>query len=102
MNGIESGRVFFRSMATRGAGQLPPGLPTVIGLAKAAGYDLVIVETPGIGQGDTTIAPVSDVSLYVRIMSSSPAQIGWDGGVWLVHSPHRTAESYIRIHTPGR
>jgi isobutyryl-CoA mutase len=65
MNSLEPGRVFFRSVGTRGAGQLPPYLADVITLAKAAGHDLVIVETPGIGQGDATVVSVSDISLYV-------------------------------------
>jgi methylmalonyl-CoA mutase len=58
--------VFFRSMATRGAGgELPAGLRDVISACKAAGYDLIIVETPGIGQGDAAIVPYVDCSLYV-------------------------------------
>ncbi|MDN5861159.1 MAG: cobalamin-dependent protein, partial [Pseudonocardia sp.] len=58
--------VFFRSMATRGhdAG-LPEHLGDAIGVLKAAGFDLVIVETPGIGQGDAGIVPFADHSLYV-------------------------------------
>jgi isobutyryl-CoA mutase len=69
MNALESGdrnRTFFRSMATRTAGtQVPEHLDDVIAAVKSAGYDLVIVETPGIGQGDAAIIPFSDVSLYV-------------------------------------
>ena len=52
-------RVFFRSLATRGAGsEVPEHLDDVIAACKAAGFDLVIVETPGIGQGDAAIVPV--------------------------------------------
>jgi methylmalonyl-CoA mutase len=59
-------RTFFRSMATRTAGaQVPEHLGDVIAAVQAAGFDLVIVETPGIGQGDAAIVPFSDVSLYV-------------------------------------
>ncbi|MFF3877399.1 fused isobutyryl-CoA mutase/GTPase IcmF [Streptomyces sp. NPDC001978] len=58
-------QIFFRSLATRGSGELPGYLSDVISACKAAGYDLVIVETPGIGQGDAAIVPFSDVSLYV-------------------------------------
>ncbi|WP_040339632.1 fused isobutyryl-CoA mutase/GTPase IcmF [Candidatus Blastococcus massiliensis] len=59
-------RTFFRSMATRSAGaQVPEQLDDVLAAVKAAGFDLVIVETPGIGQGDAAIVPFSDVSLYV-------------------------------------
>jgi methylmalonyl-CoA mutase len=58
--------VFFRSLATRNAGaEVPSGLGDVIKACKVAGYDLVIVETPGIGQGDAAIVPYVDLSLYV-------------------------------------
>ncbi len=66
MNSLTGDAVFFRSMATRGAdGQLPERLGDVIAVLKAAGFDLVIVETPGIGQGDAAIVPFVDRSLYV-------------------------------------
>ncbi|MCA0180145.1 MAG: methylmalonyl-CoA mutase family protein [Actinobacteria bacterium] len=66
MNSIEPGVVFFRSLATREAGSvLPRGIDSMIAAAKAAAYDLVIVETPGIGQGDAAITEHVDVSLYV-------------------------------------
>ena len=66
MNSIDPDVVFFRSLATRTAGALvPPALDDIIAACAAAGYDLVIVETPGIGQGDATIIPHVDVSLYV-------------------------------------
>jgi isobutyryl-CoA mutase len=66
MNSLGGDRVFFRSMATRGTeSSLPERLGDVIGVLKAAGFDLVIVETPGIGQGDAGIVPFVDRSLYV-------------------------------------
>ena len=67
MNALDGGnRTFFRSMATRSAGgQLPERFDDILSAVKAAGFDLVIVETPGIGQGDAAIVPFSDVSLYV-------------------------------------
>ena len=66
MNSISPGQVFFRSMATREADtELPSCLPDVIAATKAAGFDLVIVETPGIGQGSDAIVPHVDTSLYV-------------------------------------
>jgi isobutyryl-CoA mutase len=69
MNALDSGdrnRTFFRSMATRSAGgQLPERFSDILAAVKAAGFDLIIVETPGIGQGDAAIVPFSDVSLYV-------------------------------------
>jgi isobutyryl-CoA mutase len=58
--------IYFRSMATRGAAtEVPDGLTDAIAACKAAGNDLVIVETPGIGQGDAAIVPFVDTSLYV-------------------------------------
>jgi isobutyryl-CoA mutase len=66
MNSLQPGRTFFRSLATRGSfSQVPDHLPDVIAACSAAGYDLVIVETPGIGQGDSGIVDLADVSLYV-------------------------------------
>ena len=59
-------RVFMRSLATREAGsEVSPALPSVIAACKAAGFDLVIVETSGIGQGDAAIVPLVDLSMYV-------------------------------------
>src|SRR5215212_5374409 len=53
-------------MATRGrGGQLPERLADVVGVLRAAAFDLVIIETPGIGQGDAAIVPLVDLSLYV-------------------------------------
>ncbi len=59
--------VFFRSLATRGGdgGSLPERLGDTIAVLRAAGFDLVVVETPGIGQGDAGIVPFVDHSLYV-------------------------------------
>jgi methylmalonyl-CoA mutase len=65
MNSLHGGRVFFRSLATRGARELPEGIEAVIGACQAAGHDLVILETPGIGQGDAAVVPLADVALYV-------------------------------------
>lgn len=65
MNTLDGDRVYFRSLATRGAHELPANLADVIAVVKAAGFDLVIVETPGIGQGDAAIVPFVDTSLYV-------------------------------------
>ncbi|MEM9529958.1 MAG: fused isobutyryl-CoA mutase/GTPase IcmF [Pseudomonadota bacterium] len=66
MNAIYHPNVFMRSLATRGAtGEVPEQLRSVIALAQRAGYDLVVVETPGIGQGDAGIVPYVDASLYV-------------------------------------
>ncbi|MGA8256429.1 MAG: fused isobutyryl-CoA mutase/GTPase IcmF [Nocardioides sp.] len=65
MNSLDGDRIYFRSMATRGAHEVPEHLPDVIEVLKAAGFDLVIIETPGIGQGDAAIVPFVDTSLYV-------------------------------------
>ena len=65
MNALDSPQLYFRSLATRGAHELPDALDDVIAACKAAGYDLVIVETPGIGQGDAAIVPHVDVPIYV-------------------------------------
>ncbi|MBO9523487.1 MAG: cobalamin-dependent protein [Nocardioidaceae bacterium] len=65
MNSLDGDRIYFRSLATRGAHELPENLADVIAVVKAAGFDLVVVETPGIGQGDAAIVPYVDTSLYV-------------------------------------
>jgi methylmalonyl-CoA mutase len=59
-------RVYMRSLATREAGnELSRALPDVVAACKCAGFDLVLVETSGIGQGDAAIVPHVDASLYV-------------------------------------
>jgi methylmalonyl-CoA mutase len=66
MNSIGVPNVYFRSLATRGATtEVPEAVPDVIAACKAAGYDLIIVETPGIGQGDAGIVPLVDLPIYV-------------------------------------
>ncbi|AXT83784.1 methylmalonyl-CoA mutase [Aeromicrobium sp. A1-2] len=65
MNALDGERAYFRSLATRGSHELPESLADVIAVVKAAGFDLVIVETPGIGQGDAAIVPYVDASMYV-------------------------------------
>ena len=59
-------RVFMRSLATRDFGsEISAALPDVIAACKVAGFDLIVVETSGIGQGDAAIVPLVDVPLYV-------------------------------------
>ncbi|MFL6133266.1 MAG: fused isobutyryl-CoA mutase/GTPase IcmF, partial [Nocardioidaceae bacterium] len=65
MNSLEGDRIFFRSLATRGSHELPEHLADVIDVVKSAGFDLVVVETPGIGQGDAAIVPYVDTAMYV-------------------------------------
>src|SRR5690349_11719171 len=58
-------RVFMRSLATRDFGsEISAALPDVLAAVKAAGFDLVIVETSGIGQGDAAIVPLVDLPVY--------------------------------------
>ena len=66
MNSIDAPQIFFRSIATRGSeSEVPRFLYQAVDATRAAGFDLIIVETPGIGQGNAAIADLSDVSLYV-------------------------------------
>ncbi len=66
MNSINSPRVYMRSLATRQANlALSKYVQESIDICKVAGYDLVIVETSGIGQSDTMITDYCDLSLYV-------------------------------------
>ena len=59
-------RVFMRSLATRDFGsEISAALPEVIAACKVAGFDLIVVETSGIGQGDAAIVPHVDVPMYV-------------------------------------
>jgi len=66
MNAIHGDAVFMRSLATRGSGaEISQAVPDAVAACRAAGFDLVIVETSGIGQGDSGVVPHVDVSLYV-------------------------------------
>jgi methylmalonyl-CoA mutase len=66
MNSLSSRRVFMRSLATRGSGsEISEALDEAILLCQAAGYDLIIAETSGIGQADASIVDLSDRSIYV-------------------------------------
>jgi methylmalonyl-CoA mutase len=59
-------RVFMRSLATRDFGsEISAALPDVVAACKVAGFDLIVVETSGIGQGDAAIVPHVDVPMYV-------------------------------------
>lgn len=62
----QGSRVYMRSLATRSEGnEISSALPDVVAACKAAGFDLVVVETAGIGQGDAAIVPHVDIPLYV-------------------------------------
>jgi len=66
MNSINSPRVYMRSLATRQSNlALSKHVNEAVEVLKAAEYDLIILETSGIGQSDTEIIEHSDVSLYV-------------------------------------
>ncbi|MFO7714680.1 fused isobutyryl-CoA mutase/GTPase IcmF [Desulfosarcina sp.] len=66
MNAINSPRIYMRSIATRRSHtEIPDALEEVLEVVKAAGYDLIIVETAGIGQGDSHIIDLVDLSMYV-------------------------------------
>jgi methylmalonyl-CoA mutase len=66
MNAIHGPNVFMRSLATRDTGsELSAALGDAIAACRAAGFELVIVETAGIGQGDAAIVPHVDAALYV-------------------------------------
>ena len=66
MNSIYHPNIFMRSLATRGGqGEVPENLTDIISAVRAFDFDLVIIETPGIGQGDAGIVPYVDASMYV-------------------------------------
>ena len=66
MNAIAGPNLYMRSLATRAAGsEVPETLGDILAACKLAGFDLLIVETSGIGQGDAAIVPLVDRSLYV-------------------------------------
>ncbi|MCW5588212.1 MAG: cobalamin-dependent protein [Legionellales bacterium] len=66
MNSLKNPRAFMRSFATRQVGcEISPALPDAIKLCQLAGFDLILVETAGIGQGDAAIVPLVDKTIYV-------------------------------------
>lgn len=66
MNAIMHPNIYMRSLATRDTrSEVVPALADIVAACKVADYQLIMIETPGIGQGDTAIVPYCDVSLYV-------------------------------------
>jgi methylmalonyl-CoA mutase len=66
MNAIDSERIYMRSLATRASHtEIPASLTDAVAVVRAAGFDLIIVETAGIGQGDSSIVDLVDLSIYV-------------------------------------
>jgi methylmalonyl-CoA mutase len=77
LNAIQGGRVFVRSMATRQAHlALSTAVRDAVSVLKAAHFDLVLVETAGIGQSDSEIVDLADLSLYVMTPEfGAPSQL---------------------------
>lgn len=77
MNSIHHPQVYVRSLATRGSRtEISLALKDAIEILKTANFDLIFVETSGIGQGNTEVTSISDLSVYV--MSSdygAPSQL---------------------------
>lgn len=66
MNSLAPNRTFMRSMATRKSkGELAAAIDETVKIAQSAGFDLIVVETSGIGQGDADIVDHCDLSIYV-------------------------------------
>lgn len=77
MNAINTDRVYMRSLATRDSHtELSAAIGDAIDVVRAAGFDLVIVETSGIGQGDAGIVKIADIALYVMTCEfGAPTQL---------------------------
>src|SRR5699024_2910792 len=77
MNAIFTDRVYMRSLATRGSRtELSQSLHDVLDVLRASGFDFIIVETSGIGQGDAAITDVTDLSMYVMTSEfGAPSQL---------------------------
>ncbi|MBO8156603.1 MAG: methylmalonyl-CoA mutase family protein [Bacillaceae bacterium] len=77
MNAIFHERVYMRSLATRDSkSELSKAIMEAIDVVKGAGYDFIIVETSGIGQGDAEITEITDLSMYVMTSEfGAPSQL---------------------------
>ncbi len=77
MNAIHHPNVFMRSMATRDSKtELSNSVKETLQVMKHAPFDLIVVETSGIGQGDAEITEISDVSMYVMTSEyGAPSQL---------------------------
>ncbi|WP_243373365.1 fused isobutyryl-CoA mutase/GTPase IcmF [Geotalea sp. SG265] len=77
MNSINSDRIYMRSLATRDShSELSAAIQDAIDVVRGAGFDLIIIETSGIGQGDAGIVKIADVSLYVMTCEfGAPTQL---------------------------
>ena len=76
-NQIYNNRVYFRSLATRGSkSEVTAGIKDSIDLLKSCGFDIIIVETSGIGQGDSGVVDICDKSIYVMTAEfGAPSQL---------------------------
>ena len=77
MNSLRTPRAYMRSFATRGSGsELTGAIADALRVARGSGYDLIFVETSGIGQGDAAIVDIADISLYVMTAEfGAPTQL---------------------------
>ncbi|MYL45479.1 methylmalonyl-CoA mutase [Virgibacillus halodenitrificans] len=77
MNAIFTDRVYMRSLATRDSNsELSKAIQDVIDVVRASGFDFIIVETSGIGQGNAAITDVTDLSMYVMTAEfGAPSQL---------------------------
>jgi len=76
-NSLKNERVYMRSLATRGArSEVSEALGRVLASIETAGFDLIFVETAGIGQGDSDVTEFADLSLYVMTSEyGAPSQL---------------------------
>lgn len=77
MNAINHSRVYMRSLATRHSRtELSAAIHDALDIVKAAGFDLIMIETSGIGQGDAEIVEICDLSMYVMTSEfGAPSQL---------------------------
>jgi isobutyryl-CoA mutase len=104
MNAVHGPRVYMRSMATRRAHLATAGaVPDTLLALRSAGFDLVILETAGIGQSDSEVVDVCDLSLYVMTPEyGAPSQLekidmlDFADGIVLNKADKRGAEDALR------
>ncbi len=77
MNSLSDGNLFMRSFASRDSGrEIADCVGRAIEACQAVGFDLILVETSGIGQGDDAVTEVADVSMYVTTREyGAPSQL---------------------------
>jgi len=77
MNAISNNRVYMRSLATRDSrDELSKAITDVLDVVRASGFDFIIIETSGIGQGNAAITDVTDLSMYVMTAEfGAPTQL---------------------------